>query len=57
MLDKLSVAQIEAALKYLHSPLPEPPPQGLEELNQLEWFLLDRMLERLLQEKDHSPLQ
>ena len=32
-------------------------PAGLESLNQLEWFLLRRMLDSLLQEKENNPVQ
>jgi hypothetical protein len=57
MLEKLSRQQVEQALAWLASPLPEPPPQGLEELHQLDWMVLKRLLEQLLEEKEHSVLQ
>ena len=57
MLDKLSPMQVEQAFKWLDSPIQTSPPQELESLSQMEWFLLDRMLQGLLQEKQHSPLQ
>jgi len=57
MLDHLSLPQVEKALEWLASPLDNPPPEGLENLHQLEWYLLERMLERLLQEKSEHPLQ
>lgn len=57
MLDNLSVNQLEKALKWLDSPVQDPPPEELLELTQMEWFLLDRMLQALLLEKQHNPLQ
>jgi hypothetical protein len=58
MLSNLSQKQVEQALKYLHDPvLTSPPPQELEHLNDAEWFLLDRMLQQLLKERDSQPLQ
>ena len=57
MLQELSVNQVEQALAWLASPVQEPPPKELQKLNELEWFLLDRMLESLLQEKEQGPLQ
>jgi hypothetical protein len=58
MLQDLSPQQIEQALTYLHQDvLLYPPPQELKHLNEMEWFLLDRMLESLLKEKEDSPLQ
>lgn len=57
MLQNLSNNQVEQALAWLANPLPEPPPQDLEHLNQMEWFLLQRMLDSLLQEKRENPLQ
>ena len=56
MLDKLSPAQVEQAMEWLASPVQEAPPESLLDLNQLEWFLLDRMLAQLLEEKDSSPV-
>ena len=57
MLQNLSNQQVEQALAWLASPLLEPPPQELEHLNQMEWFLLHRMLDSLLLEKQDSPVQ
>jgi hypothetical protein len=57
VLQKLSLPQVERALAWLASPLPEPPPEDLQELNELEWFLLRRMLDSLLHEKESSPVQ
>ena len=57
MLEQLSHQQVELALKWLDSPIKSPPPQELEHLNQMEWFLLQRMLDSLLSEKKASPLQ
>ena len=57
VLQELSLPQVEKALAWLASPLPEPPPQDLRELNELEWFLLRRMLDSLLLEKEQSPMQ
>ena len=59
MLDKLSPDQVERAFQFLADPSQKlsKPPQELQNLNQLEWFLLGRMLTHLLEEKDHHPLQ
>ena len=57
VLEKLSQNQVERALQWLASPVQEPPPQELESLNQAEWFLLSRLLENLLSEKERHPLQ
>jgi hypothetical protein len=57
VLQNLSQQQVEAALRFLSSPLNLPPPKELQELNSLEWFLLSRMLEQLLEEKEQSPVQ
>jgi hypothetical protein len=56
MLDKLSKQQVEKAFLYLSDPL-KSLPQELKELNEMEWFLLHRMLQSLLQEKESHPLQ
>ena len=56
-LQQLNQHQVEQALEWLEDPLPSPPPQGLEELNQMEWFLLRRMLDSLLEEKKQHLLQ
>jgi hypothetical protein len=57
VLSHLSVEQIEQALKWLDSPVQSPPPPELESLNQLEWYLLDKLLQQLLVEKESSLLQ
>jgi hypothetical protein len=58
MLQELDNQQVEQALKYLHDqPLNFPPPKELSHLNEMEWFLLDRMLTCLMKEKDENPLQ
>ena len=57
MLEHLSLPQVEKALVWLASPVQEPPPQELESLSQVEWFLLGRMLESLMSEKDDHQLQ
>ena len=56
MLLSLSVLQVEKALRWLDSPVQSPPPEELESLSQVEWYLLDRMLQELLLEKEHSRL-
>ena len=57
MLDNLTPQQVEQALAWLHHPIKKAPPQELEHLQELEWFLLSRMLDCLLSEKLNSPLQ
>jgi hypothetical protein len=57
MLDSLSPQQVEKAFQWLASPVLDPPPKELESLSQLEWYLLQRMLESLWQEKKESPVQ
>ena len=54
---QLSQSQVEQAFQWLADPLPSAPPKELEPLGQYEWFLLSRMLDSLLQEKDSNPLQ
>jgi hypothetical protein len=56
LLSDLSSNQVELALEWLHSPVQSPPPEELESLSQLEWFLLDRMLACLLHEKEQNRL-
>ena len=56
MLQDLSEEQLEQALAWLASPVQTYPPKGLEGLNQVEWYLLDNLLQNLLLERDHSPV-
>jgi hypothetical protein len=57
MIQELSRLQVEKALAYLASPVYSPPPEELPKLSQVEWFLLSRMLQHLLEEKDNHVLQ
>ena len=57
MLDKLLPSQVEMAFQWLDSPIQIPPPEELESLSQVEWFLLDKMLQELLNERQRNPLQ
>ena len=57
MLQDLNLQQVESALQWLANPLLEPPPQDLQHLQELEWFLLQRMLDSLMWEKRLNPLQ
>ena len=54
---ELSVSQLEQAFLWLASPEQLPPPRELQELSQMEWFLVQKMLEGLQQEKEMYPLQ
>jgi hypothetical protein len=54
---QLNQSELEQAFQWLADPLPSAPPKELEPLSQYEWFLLSRMLDALLQEKESSPLQ
>ena len=56
MLQNLSVNQMEQAFQWLESPMKQAPPQELQRLNEVEWMLLERMLQGLLVEKEHSPV-
>jgi hypothetical protein len=56
MLQNLSPEQVELALQWLDSPVLNPPPQELEHLSQVEWYLLDHLLQSLLKEKLLHPL-
>ena len=56
VLSDLSVEQIEQALQWLDNPLECPPPPELESLNQLDWFLLDKLLQQLQLEREHNSL-
>ena len=57
MLDNLTQPQIEQAMQHLVQPIKQPPPKDLQNLNEMEWFLLGRMLQSLMAEKLESPLQ
>ena len=57
MLDRLTPQQVEQAFQWLDSPVQTSPPQDLESLTQVEWFLLDRMLQGLLAEKEQNRVQ
>jgi hypothetical protein len=54
MLTNLSVPQVEQALRWLASPVQEPPPQELESISQIEWMMLDRLLQDLQTEQQYS---
>ena len=56
MLQELTLQQVEQALQWLDSPVQSAPPQELEQLSQVEWYLLDKMLQELLLEKRFSSL-
>ena len=56
MLQDLTPLQVEEALAWLANPLPLELPQPMRHLNEVEMFLLSRMLETLLYEKSRSPL-
>ena len=56
MLQDLTHPQVEEALAWLANPLPMELPQPMKQLTEVEVFLLSRMLETLLDEKDNSPL-
>jgi hypothetical protein len=56
MLQELSNNQVEQALAYLANPVSEPLPEPLSKLNSAEWYLLERLLVTLLEEKDSSPV-
>ena len=57
MLQDLTPPQVERALAWLANPKPSPVPQELKELSQVEWFLLNHLLENLLEEKERSRVQ
>jgi len=54
---ELSLSQLEQAFLWLASPERLAPPRELQELSQVEWFLVQKMLEGLQQEKEMYPLQ
>jgi hypothetical protein len=56
MLQDLTPPQVEEALAWLANPLSLELPQPMKQLSEVEMFLLSRMLETLLEEKDSSPL-
>jgi hypothetical protein len=56
MLQELTSTQVEQALEWIHSPLQLSPPQGLEDLNPVEWYLLEQLLNQIWVEQAHSPL-
>ena len=55
-LENLSVVELELALQYLCLPQSLPPPEPLKSLNDLEWFVLEKLLEKLVEQRDQSPL-
>jgi hypothetical protein len=58
MLQDLSLTLVEQALVYLDSPVQTYPlPEELQQLNLMEWHLLDQMLQKLLWERANSPVQ
>ena len=54
VLQNLSTQQLELAMSWLDSPVLSPPPEELENLTQVEWYLLDSLYQRLLREKQAS---
>ena len=56
MLQELTQAQLEQALMWLTQPEAMELPQTLRHLEPIEWMMLERMLEDLQQEMDHSPI-
>ena len=56
MLQDLTPSQVEEALAWLANPYPPKLPKPMRHLTEVEMFLLTRMLETLLYEKDNSPL-
>ena len=57
MLDKLTPQQVEQAFQWLDSPVQSYPPEELKSLSEVEWFLLERMLQGLLAEKEQNRVQ
>jgi hypothetical protein len=57
MLQELNQQQLERALRFLNSPLKADPPPELQQLSPVEWYLLNNLLENLLEEKKHHRLQ
>jgi hypothetical protein len=53
----MSIPQVEKALAYLADPKEDYPPKELRHLHPLEWQLLGSLLNKLVWEKEHSPLQ
>ena len=56
MLQELSNQQLEQALAHLVSPLSELLPKPLDQLSQMEWYLLQQLLSSLLEERNSSPV-
>jgi hypothetical protein len=56
-LSQMSPLQLEKAWKWLDGPLMEPPPKELRSLSQIQWFLLDSLLQQTLEEKAYSRVQ
>jgi hypothetical protein len=56
MLQELTNQQVEKALKWLASPELNGPPEDLVALSQVEWYLLNRLLDDLMTEKSSLPL-
>jgi predicted lipoprotein len=54
---QLSPQKVESAWKWLDNPTLEPPPEELQELTPLEWYLLNVVLDCLKAERELYPLQ
>ena len=53
-LELLSKEKLEKAFLYLYEPRSKYVPEGLTELTEIQWLLLDQILDNLLTEKDES---
>jgi hypothetical protein len=56
-LQEMSIKQVEQALAWLDSPVQSTPPEELQQLNPVEWMLLEQLLQQLLLEKEQSRVQ
>jgi hypothetical protein len=55
-LELLSKEKLEKAFLYLYEPKSKYIPEGLSELTEIQWLLLDQILDNLLTEKDESTI-
>jgi hypothetical protein len=53
-LELLSKEKLEKAFLYLYEPKNKYVPEGLTELTEIQWLLLDQILDNLLTERDES---
>ena len=57
LLENLPVPLLEKAFLHLCNPEESDPPKELHHLSQLEWVVVSQLLDSLMSEKQHHPVQ